>query len=755
MFGYKAVSDFLEENDIAFMIRAHEVQEEGFRSHFSKAPASAATAAVAAAAATNGDEDAGDDSGAPLSPQPQPRPTLKGHRHPTVLTVFSAPNYCDRYGNKAAILHVESSGYYTVNLLEAEKHPTPPAVQEDVNVMQLLAMGKICPYMPTNFRRVCPVAVEMGPALEPPDHTNRGDDASYSGAGYESDSMDPHGGLLLSPPRRVRVSVSGFSLPEGGETHGEGIRTAADAAVAAGTMAAAMAAAAAAAAESPLKDEAGAMSGAAAAAAGGAAAEPSAPQEEEDELDDDHAGDALASPGSGSPPGSPQRTFWQRLRTRATPGGGGGGGSPSSSSRHASRLAGWSEVTNTADVPGAAAWAGPASLAPDSPTGGGGEDSPSAAGVPWRGGLPPSVGYRMAHARDGINEMHPDVLSRALRHDAPPEGVGGGGSSGGGSGDSVGGESSCGRELQDPLDLPLGRSGHSKSGAGAEMSGAEGSSAGAGGSGSGGGGGANGGASPPHHRLVESRSARELAIMLEGPLEEIVEMEGDIEVRTDVCGGAGAGTSGGGGGGVRGVVRGGVGGDAGGSGGGSVGAAAGGGSGSSGGAGGGDGMAAVTKTDSAADSYQAHCEAEPETPRGGRAPSQMLFTHEEIVVLKLIFSLFDTWGKNYITHSDIASYAAEGEDYAQLREVNACMAALDADKDGNVGLVDYINFASRLKAMYQLQQRVRLREQSALTVTATGTVAAVLPPLQRIGGVADPGADGAGGASAAGSAAGA
>lgn len=37
--------------------------------------------------------------------------------NPTVLTVFSAPNYCDRYRNKAAILYVEKQGYYTVNLL--------------------------------------------------------------------------------------------------------------------------------------------------------------------------------------------------------------------------------------------------------------------------------------------------------------------------------------------------------------------------------------------------------------------------------------------------------------------------------------------------------------------------------------------------------------------------------------------------------------------------------------------------------------
>lgn len=41
------------------------------------------------------------------------------HLSPTVLTVFSAPNYCDRYQNKAAVLYIDEGGFYIVNLLRA------------------------------------------------------------------------------------------------------------------------------------------------------------------------------------------------------------------------------------------------------------------------------------------------------------------------------------------------------------------------------------------------------------------------------------------------------------------------------------------------------------------------------------------------------------------------------------------------------------------------------------------------------------
>lgn len=49
---------------------------------------------------------------------------------------------------------------------EAEPHPDP-VKESDVNVMQLLAMGNTCPYMPTSFREFLKVAVELGRALKP------------------------------------------------------------------------------------------------------------------------------------------------------------------------------------------------------------------------------------------------------------------------------------------------------------------------------------------------------------------------------------------------------------------------------------------------------------------------------------------------------------------------------------------------------------------------------------------------------------
>lgn len=66
-FGYEAATRFLQKNHLLSVIRAHEAQLEGFKMH-----------------QTN---------------------TQTGF--PTVITLFSAPNYCDCYNNKGAVLKFE------------------------------------------------------------------------------------------------------------------------------------------------------------------------------------------------------------------------------------------------------------------------------------------------------------------------------------------------------------------------------------------------------------------------------------------------------------------------------------------------------------------------------------------------------------------------------------------------------------------------------------------------------------------------
>ncbi|KAK6991567.1 Metallo-dependent phosphatase-like protein, partial [Favolaschia claudopus] len=82
LFTHQAASQFLERNNLLSIIRAHEAQDAGYRM-YSKS---------------------------------------KSTGFPSVITIFSAPNYLDMYNNKAAILKYEAN---TLNIRQFNCAPHP------------------------------------------------------------------------------------------------------------------------------------------------------------------------------------------------------------------------------------------------------------------------------------------------------------------------------------------------------------------------------------------------------------------------------------------------------------------------------------------------------------------------------------------------------------------------------------------------------------------------------------------------------
>eukprot|EP00019_Armaparvus_languidus_P000727 CAMPEP_0168598320 /NCGR_PEP_ID=MMETSP0420-20121227/11327_1 /TAXON_ID=498008 /ORGANISM="Pessonella sp." /LENGTH=324 /DNA_ID=CAMNT_0008635615 /DNA_START=505 /DNA_END=1476 /DNA_ORIENTATION=+ len=82
MYSFNAVCDFLERNQLLSLVRAHEAQDAGYKMHL----------------------------------------TNEATGFPSVITLFSAPNYLDAYGNKGAVLRYDGS-VMNIRQFNHVKHP--------------------------------------------------------------------------------------------------------------------------------------------------------------------------------------------------------------------------------------------------------------------------------------------------------------------------------------------------------------------------------------------------------------------------------------------------------------------------------------------------------------------------------------------------------------------------------------------------------------------------------------------------------
>jgi serine/threonine-protein phosphatase 2B catalytic subunit len=87
-FSYSAACNFLEKNNLLSIIRAHEAQDAGYRMY---------------------------------------RKTMTTG-FPSVMTIFSAPNYLDVYNNKAAVLKYEN------NVMNIRQFSKSPKISDDTMI---------------------------------------------------------------------------------------------------------------------------------------------------------------------------------------------------------------------------------------------------------------------------------------------------------------------------------------------------------------------------------------------------------------------------------------------------------------------------------------------------------------------------------------------------------------------------------------------------------------------------------------------
>lgn len=87
------------------------------------------------------------------------------------------------------------------------------------------------------------------------------------------------------------------------------------------------------------------------------------------------------------------------------------------------------------------------------------------------------------------------------------------------------------------------------------------------------------------------------------------------------------------------------------------------------------------------------------------------FSSNEVLALQLLFLLIDRQDKNAIDVDDLIFWSTEAGHTVHRAEAQACLNALDVDRDGRIGFVDYLSFAARAKDQWLLQKYVEVKIQ--------------------------------------------
>ena len=116
-------------------------------------------------------------------------PFSTSHPIPPMITIFSAPNYCDRYENKGAILLIDKDleGFRVIQY-DCVEHPAG-SFEGNQTENSIVAIVAACPYMPSSFKMFVKYAVELIPEESNIFAADSNDDDSFKVPGTDEDSI--------------------------------------------------------------------------------------------------------------------------------------------------------------------------------------------------------------------------------------------------------------------------------------------------------------------------------------------------------------------------------------------------------------------------------------------------------------------------------------------------------------------------------------------------------------------------------------